>query len=107
MSNLIDTFAALGDNTRFAIVERLLKEGELSAGDIQEGTSISAPAVSRHLKVLRSAGLVHQRIDKQRRLYSARPEAVQSIGAWSMSYRDFWQNSLDRLEWALVQESKK
>ena len=107
MSNLIDTFAALGDDTRFAIVERLLKEGELSAGDIQEGTSISAPAVSRHLKVLRSAGLVHQRVDKQRRLYSARPEVVQSIGAWSMSYRDFWQNSLDRLEWALVQESKK
>ena len=50
MSNLINTFAALGDDTRFAIVERLLKEGELSAGDIQEGTSISAPAVSRHLK---------------------------------------------------------
>ena len=107
MSNLISTFAALGDDTRFAIVERLLKEGELSAGDIQEGTSISAPAVSRHLKVLRSAGLVNQRVDKQRRLYSARPEAVQSIGAWSMSYREFWQNSLDRLEWALVQESKK
>lgn len=107
MSNLINTFAALGDDTRFAIVERLLKEGELSAGDIQEGTSISAPAVSRHLKVLRSAGLVNQRVDKQRRLYSARPEAVQSIGAWSMSYREFWQNSLDRLEWALVQESKK
>ena len=107
MSNLISTFAALGDDTRFAIVERLLKEGELSAGDIREGTSISAPAISRHLKVLRSAGLVHQRVDKQRRLYSARPEAVQSIGAWSMSYRAFWQNSLDRLEWALVQESKK
>ena len=107
MSNLTTTFAALGDDTRFAIVERLLKEGELSAGDLQEGTSISAPAVSRHLKVLRSAGLVNQRVDKQRRLYSARPEAVQSIGAWSMSYRDFWKNSLDRLEWALVQESKK
>lgn len=107
MSSLISTFAALGDDTRFAIVERLLKEGELSAGDLQEGTSISAPAVSRHLKVLRSAGLINQRVDKQRRLYSARPEAVQSIGAWSMSYRDFWQNSLDRLEWAIAQESKK
>ncbi|MEP1209761.1 MAG: metalloregulator ArsR/SmtB family transcription factor [Rhizobiaceae bacterium] len=107
MSNLIQTFAALGDDTRFAIVERLLKEGELSAGDLQEGTAISAPAVSRHLKVLRSAGLINQRVDKQRRLYSARPEAVQSVGAWSMSYREFWQTSLDRLEWALVQESKK
>ena len=107
MTNLIQTFAALGDETRFAIVERLLKEGELSAGELQEGTDISAPAVSRHLKVLRSAGIVAQRIDKQRRLYSARPEAVQSVGAWTMSYRDFWQTSLDRLEWALVQESKK
>ena len=61
MSNLIQTFAALGDETRFAIVERLLKEGELSAGELQEGTEISAPAVSRHLKVLRSAGIVAQR----------------------------------------------
>jgi DNA-binding transcriptional ArsR family regulator len=107
MSNLTKTFAALGDDTRFAIVERLLKEGELSAGELQQNSPISAPAVSRHLKVLRSAGLVNQRIDKQRRLYSVRPEAVQSIGAWSMSYREFWQKSLDRLEWALVQESRK
>jgi DNA-binding transcriptional ArsR family regulator len=67
MSNLTKTFAALGDDTRFAIVERLLKEGELSAGELQQNSPISAPAVSRHLKVLRSAGLVNQRIDKQRR----------------------------------------
>ena len=95
MTNLIRTFAALGDETRFAIVERLLKEGELSAGDLQQGMTISPPAVSRHLKVLRTAGLIDQRTDKQRRLYSARPEAVQSIGAWSMSYREFWQKSLE------------
>ena len=103
MSSLTRTFAALGDDTRFAIVERLLQEGELSAGELQHGTSISAPAVSRHLKVLRNAGLVDQRTDKQRRIYSVRPEAVQSIGAWSMSYREFWQKSLDRLEckWSL------
>ena len=107
MSNLTQTFAALGDETRFSIVERLLQEGELSAGALQEGTSITAPAVSRHLKVLRNAGLVNQRTDRQRRMYSVRPEAVQSIGAWSMSYREFWQKSLDRLEWALAQESKK
>jgi DNA-binding transcriptional ArsR family regulator len=59
------------------------------------------------LKVLRKAGVVEQRIDAQRRLYSVRPEAVQAIGAWSMSYREFWQKSLDRLEAALLQESKK
>ncbi|MEM8542106.1 MAG: metalloregulator ArsR/SmtB family transcription factor [Pseudomonadota bacterium] len=107
MSQLPDTFAALGDATRFAIVERLLNEGELSAGQLQEGIEISPPAVSRHLKILRSAGLLHQRIDKQRRIYSVRPEAVQVIGAWTMSHREFWQSSLDRLELALFQEGDR
>ena len=107
MSNLSSTFAALGDATRFAIVEKLLQEGELPAGELQSVGQISAPAISRHLKVLRKAGVVEQRIDAQRRLYSVRPEAVQAIGAWSMSYREFWQKSLDRLEAALLQESKK
>jgi DNA-binding transcriptional ArsR family regulator len=107
MSHLSNTFAALGDATRFAIVEKLLKEGELPAGELQSVGEISAPAISRHLKVLRKAGVVEQRIDAQRRLYSVRPEAVQAIGAWSMSYREFWQKSLDRLEAALLQESKK
>ena len=107
MSNLSSTFAALGDATRFAIVEKLLQEGELPAGELQAVGQISAPAISRHLKVLRKAGVVEQRIDAQRRLYSVRPEAVQAIGSWSMSYREFWQKSLDRLEAALLQESKK
>ena len=104
MSNLPTTFAALGDPTRFAIVERLLKEGELNAGSVQEVMSISAPAVSRHLKVLRNAGVIEQRIKGQQRLYSVRPEAIQGISAWTMSHREFWQASLDRLEMALQQE---
>lgn len=104
MSDLSSTFAALGDATRFAIVERLLREGQLSAGELQEGTSISAPAISRHLKVLRKVGLLEQRIDKQRRIYSVRPQAVEAISAWTMSYREFWQASLDRLEKALNRE---
>ncbi len=107
MNDLPSTFAALGDATRFAIVERLLSEGELSAGQLQDGLAISPPAVSRHLKVLRQSGLVNRRIDKQRRIYSARPEAVQSIGAWTMSHREFWTKSLDRLELALKQESSR
>ncbi len=107
MPSLTDTFAALGEPTRFAIVERLLLEGELSAGNLNEVGPLSAPAVSRHLKVLRRAGLVDQRVDKQRRLYSVRPEAIQAIGAWTMRYRDFWQGSLDRLEAALSRESER
>lgn len=106
-SNLPNTFAALGDATRFAIVERLLQDGEMPAGDLNDIGNLSAPAISRHLKVLHAAGIVGRRIDRQRRLYSVRPEAVQAIGAWTMSYRDFWQGSLDRLDAALSQESRK
>jgi DNA-binding transcriptional ArsR family regulator len=107
MSNLSNTFAALGDATRFAIVERLLNEGELSAGALQEGTEISPPAISRHLKVLRTAGIIEQRIDRQRRLYSVRPESMQAISAWTISHREFWEASLQRLERALMEETKR
>ena len=98
------TFAALGDPTRFAIVEKLLREGELQAGALQDAAPISAPAISRHLKVLRKAGVITQRVDAQRRLYAVRPEAVQTISAWTESHRAFWQASLDRLDALLQQE---
>ena len=101
MKNLIETFSALGDPTRFAIVDRLLKDGDLSAGEIQDGTQISPPAISRHLKVLRTAGVINQRIDKQRRIYSVRPQALEAISAWTVSHEEFWNVSLDRLSKAL------
>ncbi|MGR3343571.1 MAG: ArsR/SmtB family transcription factor [Paracoccaceae bacterium] len=107
MSHLHTTFAALGNPTRFAIVERLMQEGELAAGEILKLDDISAPAMSRHFKVLRQAGIVEKRIDKQRRMYSVRPEAVQAIGAWYMSFGEFWEGSMDRLEIALLKQSRK
>ena len=107
MAQLPDTFAALGDATRFAIVERLLNEGELSAGDLHDGVDISAPAVSRHLKVLRQAGVINQRVAAQKRYYSVRPEAVSAISAWTMSHREFWETSLLRLEAALKRETQR
>ncbi len=104
MSYLPDTFAALGNTTRFAIVERLLNEGELPAGEFLDIGDVSPPAISRHFKVLREAGIVVQRVDKQRRMYSVRPEVVRGINDWAMSYRQFWQGSLDRLALALEKE---
>ena len=101
MADLVTTFAALGDPTRFAIVERLMTRGALSAGELQDVADISAPAISRHLKVLRRAGLITQRVDKQRRIYSVAPEAVQRISAWTLSHEEFWKGSLDRLAAAL------
>tara|TARA_R110002124_G_scaffold72020_3_gene192720 strand:+ start:3593 stop:3949 length:357 start_codon:yes stop_codon:yes gene_type:complete len=102
--SLHQTFATLGDPTRFAIVERLLAEGELSAGHLQDQSNISAPAISRHLKLLRNAGVIQQRVDAQRRLYSVRPETVKAIHAWTMNYQDFWAGSLDKLEAALAKQ---
>jgi DNA-binding transcriptional ArsR family regulator len=101
---LPDTFAALGNATRLAIVERLLREGEVAAGDLADGT-MSAPAMSHHFKVLRDAGILVQRVDAQRRLYSVRPEAIRAVGQWSLNYRQFWQQSLDRLDRLIDKET--
>ena len=60
MTPLLKSFAALSDETRMSIVDQLIKQGELPAGDLAPGAGISAPAISRHLKVLREAGLVSQ-----------------------------------------------
>ena len=104
MPDLVTTFAALGDPTRFAIVERLMNDGELAAGDLLDVANISAPAISRHLKVLRNAGLIRQKIDKQRRIYAVEPKAVETISAWTLSHEEFWKGSLDRLAAALKEE---
>jgi DNA-binding transcriptional ArsR family regulator len=104
---LTDTFAALGNEIRLEIVERLLREGELAAGDLVADGDMSAPAMSHHFKVLREAGIVTQRVDAQRRLYSVRPEAIREIGQWSLTYRKFWEQSLDRLGRIIKKENPK
>ena len=96
-ASLATHFAALGDPTRLAIVTRLMSDGPLSAGALQDVADISAPAISRHLKVLRQAGVIRQQIDAQRRIYTVEPEALQAIGTWTMTKREFWEGSLDRL----------
>lgn len=105
--SLPDAFAALGNPVRLAIVERLLRQGELAAGDLVAKGEMSAPAMSHHFRVLREAGIVTQRVDAQRRLYAVRPEAVRAIGKWSLSYRAFWEKSLDRLDVAIRKEHRK
>ena len=103
MADLNDLFAALGHPVRLGIVERLLREGELSAGDLVRDGAMSPPAMSHHFKLLREAGIVSKRVDRQRRLYTVRPEALRAIGTWSLTWRDFWEGGLDRLESALNQ----
>ena len=105
MPDLARSFAALGDPVRFAIVERLLTQGARSAGELQDLAEISPPAMSRHLRVLREAGLVERRVDGPRRIYSANGPALAEIGAWTISHQAFWAASLDRLETLLGKET--
>lgn len=104
MTPLIQSFAALSDPTRLNIVERLMDGGELSAGELGRGAQMSAPAISRHLKVLREAGLIRQRIDGTRRLYSTNRDGMRQIADWAISRRQFWDQSLDRLAGSILIE---
>lgn len=88
---------ALADPTRRRIVE-LLADGERSAGDIAAHFSVTRPAVSRHLRVLREHGLVRSRGDAQRRLYSLDPAPLAELDDWLARYRSFWGQRLDALD---------
>jgi len=89
---------ALADPTRRAIVERLLARGESTVGDVAEPFAISAPAISRHLRVLEAAGLIERRVQAQWRIVRVRPEALRSIDGWLDRARRHWNAALDRLE---------
>ena len=89
-------FGALADPTRRAIVERL-SDGETAVGDLAEPFAISAPAISRHLKVLEEAGLVARRTDRQHRIIRLQPDRLREISGWVDRYRRFWEGKLDAL----------
>ena len=92
--------------TRFAVVSKLLKDGETHAGELHGLSDISAPAISRHLKVLKDAGVITQRKSGTARLYSVNPDAMLSLSAWTKDMRSFWESSLDRLD-AILPTHKK
>lgn len=104
MTDLTETFSALSDPTRLDLVERLMREGELPAGDLVADATISGPAISRHLKVLRKAGIIRQRAQGTHRYYAVRPEALQAISNWTIDHRAFWEAGPDRLEAMLATE---
>jgi DNA-binding transcriptional ArsR family regulator len=94
---LLGTLQVLAEPNRLAIVE-LLREGERPVGDIVEHLSLSQPAVSKHLRVLKDARVVEVRADAQRRLYRIRPEPLAELGDWLEPYRLMWDTHLDLLE---------
>ena len=97
-------FAALSDPSRLAIVERLISEGEKTAGELAEPFAVSAPAISRHLGVLEKAGVIERRVDRQWRRFRVRRDAIDAIDDWVRRQRRFRETSFDRLE-RLVSEA--
>ncbi|PZN59567.1 MAG: transcriptional regulator [Proteobacteria bacterium] len=91
-------FRALADRTRRAIFERLCREGEQTVGVLTAQAGISQPAVSKHLGLLRKAGLVHARHEGRQTHYSARPEALAQLAEWAAEMTGFWEGRFDKLE---------
>jgi DNA-binding transcriptional ArsR family regulator len=94
---MASTFEVLAEPTRRQILD-LLRDSERSVGELVERLTISQPGVSKHLRVLRDAGLVSVRTDAQRRWYGLRPEPLSEIDAWLEPYRRLWAGRLDALE---------
>ncbi|HWD27617.1 MAG TPA: metalloregulator ArsR/SmtB family transcription factor [Rhizomicrobium sp.] len=91
-------FRSLGDPTRRAIFERLCRDGEQTVGALTERAGVSQPAVSKHLAVLKRAGLVRDRQDGRQIHYSAQLSALAPLIDWTSRMTGFWQNRFDRLE---------
>ena len=90
-------FDVLAEPTRRRILDAV-RDGERSVGELVDEVGMHQPGVSRHLKVLRDAGLVEVRRDAQRRLYRVRPEPLMELDAWLEPYRREWSDRLDALE---------
>src|SRR5919199_1589576 len=100
-----DVLEVLAEPSRRRILDAL-REGELSVGVLVDRIGSSQPLVSKHLRVLREAGLVDVRVDGQRRLYRVRPEGLMELDAWLEPYRQMWRASLDRLEAHVTDERR-
>ena len=94
MSTVFDVVA---DPNRRRILD-LLRDGEQPAGDLVAALDVAQPTVSKHLRILREAGLVRVRVDAQRRWYGLRTEGLRELDEWLSPYRELWAGRLDALE---------
>jgi DNA-binding transcriptional ArsR family regulator len=96
---------ALADESRRTVLE-ILRDHPASVGELAEALPIARPGVSRHLRVLREAGLVDVRQDAQRRIYTLRPEALVEVDEWLGQYRRLWESRLDALHTEIARGKK-
>ena len=97
-----DAFNAVAEPRRRQILD-LVRGGECSVNELVARLEMNQPAVSKHLRVLREAGLVRVRVDEQRRLYRLSPAPLRELDRWLAPYRAAWEASLDKLELHLDQ----
>jgi DNA-binding transcriptional ArsR family regulator len=93
----VSAFEVLAEPHRRHILD-LLRGGERSVNELVAGLGLSQPGVSKHLRILREAGLVEVRADAQRRLYTLRPQPLGELHQWLEPYRRLWSGQLDALE---------
>jgi len=101
---MTSTFEALAEPNRRRILD-LLRDGPRMVGEMGELLGMSQPLISKHLRVLREAGLVSVRQEAQRRWYELRPEPLSELDQWLQAYRHLWHGRLDRLDVFLNQAS--
>ena len=94
---MVAAFEIVAEPNRRRILD-MLRTGERPVTELVEQLKVSQPAVSKHLRVLREAGLVEARVDAQRRVYRLQPQQLREIDDWLAPYRALWTTSLDRLE---------
>jgi DNA-binding transcriptional ArsR family regulator len=99
-------FEIIAEPNRRAILS-LLVSSQQSVGEIERQLRMTQPAVSKHLRVLKDAGLVEVRSNAQQRLYRIRPDPLAELDAWLEPYRKLWSESLDRLEVHLDKRRKR
>jgi DNA-binding transcriptional ArsR family regulator len=105
LSAVIETFAALAEPNRFRIVE-LLRSGPRAVSEIGDRLQLNQPQVSKHLRVLKEAGLVDVEARAQQRLYELRPQPLRKLHDWLERYRQLWDARFEQLD-ELIEELKE
>ena len=106
MPDLSVVFSALGNPARLSIVDHLRRRGEQPVAALKARSGLSGPALSRHLKRLREAGVLQVRGDAQQRLYSIRPKALRALADWAEDRPQSRGSGLDRLD-ALLKKARR
>ena len=100
-------FAALADPTRRAVLDLLRARGRQPAGTIAAEFTVSRPAISKHLRLLRKARLVHEHREGRHRVYQLNPAPLLEVDGWLEAYRGFWRTKLDQLKLFVETEERK